>query len=229
MNSFRQATILYQMGLGDLINVSGAAVYLSRNYDRLNFPCRENYETSARSVFALHQKIHVFVLRYDDEYGIFPVIPEEMRENTLSMNWDMRSPILSRWENEYESFGVPYSARWDYCPIEAASKQVPQIEVPDEPYAFVHDDHSRDIKIREKYLPKDMRVVRPNPSIPNIVSYCSLITYATEGHYADSCFRHLAESIPTVGLLYYHEYAKHWSPILGEPEASSRKQWVTLK
>ncbi len=104
-----------------------------------------------------------------------------------------------------------------------------QIDVPDEPYAFVHDDHSRDIKIREEFISKDILVIRPDSDTPNILSYCSLITHATEGHYADSCFRHLAESIETNGLLYYHEYAKHWSPILGEPEAPSRKEWVTLK
>ncbi len=224
---------MHHMGMGDMINVSGAAVYLSRNYDQLNLPCHANYETSVRSMFSLHPKIRVFVLSYMDDLGLFPVIPEELGGDVLSTHWmlsgGMADPSLSRWENEYAALRVPYSERWDSCPIQGSSKQVAQVDIPDESYAFVHDDHSRDIKIREKYIPTRMRVIRPNPITPNILSYCALITHAAEGHYADSCFRHLAESIETKGRLYYHQYAKHWSPILGEPEGPSRKEWTTIR
>ncbi len=223
-----------RQGMGDIINISGAAVYLAKKYKQLNFPCHDIYLTSVHSMFALNTNICVFVLKYRDELGLFPVIPEELEGEILSTNVVMSGviagPDLSIWEKEYASLGVPYSERWDSCPIPAACKHVEQIPIPDEPYAFVHDDYSRGINIKEKYITKELVIIRPDSSTANILSYCALITHATEGHYCDSCFRHLAESIETKGILYYHEYAKQWSPdIMGEPERPSRKKWVTLR
>lgn len=225
---------MHHQGMGDMINISGAAVYLADNYyDRFNFPCHAYAEISMRSMFASHPKIRVFVLTYQDEMGLFPIIPEEMKGDILSTHWVLSGKFpdssLSRFENEYASLGVPYSERWDSCPILEACKQVEQIPVPDEPYAFVHDDQSRDMVINSKYLTKGMRVIRPDPNTPDIFSYCSLITHAAEGHYADSCFRHLAECLKPAGTLYFHEYAKYWSPIRGEPEPPSRLNWVTFR
>ncbi len=222
-----------RQGMGDIINISGAAVYLSRHYQKLNFPCHEIYSTSVRAMFVFNTNIHVFVLQYRDDLGLFPIIPYELGE-ILSTNGAVTGviavPDLSIWEKEYASLGVPYAERWDSCPIQEACKKIEQIPVPDEPYAFVHDDYSRDINIQEKYITKGILIVRPDSSSPNILSYCALITHATEGHYCDSCFRHLAESIETRGRLYYHEYAKHWSPdTMGEPGCPSRKKWVTLR
>jgi hypothetical protein len=227
MGELRKAVLIYRIGMGDAINVAGAAVRLSKKYSQLSFPCRSNFKASCASIFSLHPRIHVFVLKYVDEYEMFPVIPEENSGDILSTNAELYgkeiNPSVSRWENEYECLGVPYSERWDSCPIQEASKLVPQIEIPNEPYAFVHDDHSRGINIQERHISKGLRVVRPDPATPNILAYVSIITHATEGHYSDSSFKHLAESIETNGKLVYHEYAR-----LGEPQALSRKTWVTI-
>jgi hypothetical protein len=43
----------------------------------------------------------------------------------------------------------------------------------------------------------------------------------------DSCFRHLVESIPTQGKLFFHEYVRPFSArkYPGQPDVPTRKKW----
>jgi hypothetical protein len=227
----KEATFISDLGIGDLINLSGAAVYLSQRYDRLTFPCREEQEISVRSMFALHPNIKVLMVTAKDENGNIPISPGEgdVLSTVCFLSGVPYDRSLSKWENDYASLRAPYSVRWDYCPIPEASKHVEQIGFPDCAYAFVHDDPARVFNIREEHISTGIKVIRPDPTTPNILSYCSLISRAAEGHYIDSSFRHLAESIPTSGSLFYHEYARPEISARMEPETQSRKEWVTFK
>jgi hypothetical protein len=220
-------------GLGDMICMSGAAVRLSEIYDRLTFPCHDHHERSVRAIFALCPKVEILVLREDKDNGTRSISPEDLRGDVLSTTWLVSGvfpdPALSKAENDYASLGLDYSVRWDCCPITEAAKLVEQIPPLDEPFAFVHDDPARGFYIQGKYIQEDLRIVRPDPGVTdNILAYCSLIAWASEGHYIDSSFRHLAESIETSGVMFYHEYARRWSARRGEPEAPSRKKWTVL-
>lgn len=222
----REATLVSHLGLGDLILVSGAAVYISQSYDKLNFPCRANQEDSVKSFFELHPKIEVYVV--EEINGVHPFIPQYLKGDIISPGLFSpmpRDPFLSFAENYYNGLGVPYSARWDYCPIQEACTKVKQVPQRYFDFAFIHDDRSRGFNLRDNHLRMDLPVVRPDPCSPNILSYAALISRAKEGHYIDSSFKHLAESIPTNGELYYHEYARS-EP---DPDVPSRKKWVTLK
>jgi hypothetical protein len=222
----REATLISHLGLGDLILISGAAVYISQSYDRLNFPCRANQETSVRSFFSLQPKISVYVV--EEVNGMCPFQAKHLRGDIISpglFSPAPRDPDLSFAENYYAGLGIPYSARWDYCPIQEACKEVRQLPQQYFDYAFIHDDHSRGLDIREEYPRKDLPVIRPDPCSSNILSYANLISRAKEGHFIDSSFKHITESIQTDGDLYYHEYARSYP----DPDVPTRKKWVTIK
>lgn len=227
----REATLVSDWGLGDLISLSGAIARLSVGYDRLTVPCHEHYGTSVKAIFATCPKVHVLISREKDDTGNCVVSPSEMKGDTLSTVWLLSGVAydasLSKLENNYASLGLDYSVRWDWCPIPAAAKLVEQIPVPDEPFTFVHDDPARGFYIQSKYIHADLPIVRPDPgATDNILAYCSLISRASEGHYIDSSFKHLAESIETRGKLFYHEYSRPWSARRGEPETPSHKKWT---
>ncbi len=227
--SYKEATLLSHLGMGDLILMSGAAVYLARAYDKFYFPCRSDQLTSDASFFSQHPEIEVYIV--EEINGACVFLPKYMKGTILSPGLLIPAPrpkAVSFAEHCYRQLGVPYSERWDSCPIAEAVKSVPQLPLPELPYAFVHDDRSRGIAIKSEHI-SVFPIVRPDPSgAKNILAYAEQMTHAWEGHYIDSSFRHLAESIPTRGRLFYHEYARSDSPIKGEPDAASRKDWVVF-
>src|ERR1700720_4526073 len=106
----KEATFISDMGLGDLINLSGAAVFLSEKYDKLKFPCRPEQEASVRAMFALHPKIKVLVLTQKDESGNLkiPMDDGDVVSTICFFSGVMYDSSLSKWENDYASLRVPY-------------------------------------------------------------------------------------------------------------------------
>ena len=91
-------------------------------------------------------------------------------------------------------------------------------------FVLIHNADSANVdridysKISEKY--KKIFVEKSE----TIFDYGLLIAKAKEVHCIDSSFKHLVDSIPTMGKLFYH---KNYKP-RGSSEHNQKKNWITI-
>lgn len=190
------------LGLGDTIVLSGAIVTLSELHGKIIVPCYQNNEVSVRSFFVNHPAVWVRVVTNETEMentrqpgdlacGYYH--EEKPREGELFDSWT------------YRQLDVPLEKRWSASPIHHARFHVPQVVVPIDPYAFVHDDVLRNFVIPKGAIAYPVRQPSPKGSI---LTWCSQIHFAHEVHVINSAFWHLAEAINPAGVLYLHKYAR---------------------
>lgn len=150
----------------------------------------------------------------DDSHYLDADIPENLFLH--NQRTSLSDTHLDQFERTYRNFGIPYRYRWDLCPVAEACKGVEQLEVPSEPYIFIHDDPARGFVIDRARLP-EMPVYRTD-SVRNesILSFKNVIENAAEVHVWDSSFFHLTEALNPKGKLYYHRYVSTYHKRYGD-------------
>jgi len=228
------------LGLGDAIALSGAAVVLAKRHGGLIFPCLAKYEVSVKSIFVNHPEIEVVELesaremwqRDDVIIGMEETMPEH--------------PDVDHYQWLYRKLEVPYQCRWSWNPIPRFSCDdrsmsdgfpVPTLPPEDEdgkylirPYSFVHDDPDRKFWIRHDKLPQIGMAWYP-PHVEgshesSILRHVDVLECAAEVHVIDSCFFHLAEQLNPTGKLFLHRYARPYYP--GWNDYKTRHEWTIL-
>jgi hypothetical protein len=217
------------MGVGDAINLSGAAVHLSKRDGPITWHAFEENELSTKSIFAPVPEIKVVGI---PPWWIFNPISHVVTPHTLLINEDVEIPKkcdVDLFEHIYRTHGIPYEVRWDLCPVLEASKLVPQLTVPKSPYCFIHESDRGDIlPIRKKTLPEYLPWYRPDPGLGwSILAYVDVLQSAQEIHVTDSAFFHLTESVNPVGSLFLHNYARK-TYIDGWNTYKTRHKWLMI-
>jgi hypothetical protein len=222
------------LGLGDSITMSGAAVELARQYGQARVPALPHYMENVRSFYVDHPEIEAYEMSGE------PTI-ESLKIVGTALTCGHYGPIVQSFdatiqECVYRQLGVDYTHRWDSCPLQRASESVEQLDWPDQSMdkVFLHEAPDRGYVItRER--PKECYA--PDKYEGSILRYARMISQAREVHVIDSCFYHLVECINTVGTLYFHFYVKapHGSGYKPggvrtfQPMWPSRKEWTVLR
>ncbi len=223
-------TVVTHPALGDLVLQCPMAVYLAERFDRVLFPGRASDRSSLEGFFVNHPKVEWFwpaLVPGLDPYD-FPSPGEVLlcgiyryKPRSLPINNE-----ISFIENYYHHANIPMSVRWDYNPLQEASKHIEQHPVPSEPFEFIHDAPERGYRIRGDF--KNPFFLRDQPRHYSILRYVELLKNAAEIHVIDSCIQHLAESVETTGSLFYHKYCKPPAVRFNDCDVPSRKIWNVL-
>lgn len=131
----------------------------------------------------------------------------------------------------YAMAGVPFHLKWEAFRLARCRERElgrMKMDVPAGPYAFVHEDASRGMRLCRGV--NELKKVRPSELEANsITDYCGIIEGAAEVHVIDSCFLSLVDCMDYAApgqKLFFHQYARYeadWlAPVL-------RKNWEILK
>lgn len=215
------------LGLGDAVAFSGALVWSLERYGPTIYPCQVEYFDSVKSFYVNHPQIRVVTLEEcmkelaelepDDEipFGVRTVIAIE-HTRPLHSKREM-------YEDIYRALNVPYSARWDHCPIKEASKSVVQRIIPEVPYAFLH--FKKDNPLDRARIGEGLEIAAPTHfEGESVLAYADAIERATEVHVINSVFWWLTEHLEPRGKLHAHWYARDFLPIW--QEYRHRKNWT---
>ena len=172
--------------LGDIILLSGAAVYLGRRLAQVGLGVRvvsSNYcANSVRDLFRRHP--HVEVCTALNEQETHQNWPKLVDLNDASALVSTLGETPAEW---YRQLGVPFRHCWDSCPIRELTDP---IQPAHSSVVFVHDDKSRNQIIPvEGYRP---------PMTDSIFDHVPMLKAAVEIWCMNSCFFHFIEAM---GLL----------------------------
>ena len=201
METRGRVTARFKQGccLGDLILLSGAAVYLGKQLGGVRIICSDYCLDSSRALFANHPYVEVCCGFNEASTNQRYRKLVDVNDSNAIIRALEATPML--W---YKQLSVPFKELWDSCPI---PELVESIAPSQESVVFIHDDHSRNQNI-------DIEGYRP-PLTSNILDHVPMIKAAREIHCMNSCFYHLVESMPQVsGDLFYHAYVRHPYPDL---------------
>lgn len=140
-----------------------------------------------------------------------------------------------RWdENYYMQANLDFNLRWQkFFVPEDLEKEKLLYEIlgcENEPYLFLHDDRDRKFKVLQKYLPYNLRVIRPDPNIKGftIFDYRKVIKNAIEIHCIESSFSALIESMNLNIPKYAHRYSRPEAVKNPWHEYTYRTNWEIL-
>lgn len=211
--------VTWHLGLGDAILCNGLIRWIAPGFDQVHIPCwKKNYET-VRAMFFDRKDVEIILITEESEmFG--RGIPGAVIDFRLGhYNTDVRSlpgETFDRWF--YRQAGVDFEKRWSAFHIEGLDSSPKSNGL-----CFIHDDASRGFRIRTEELSED-RIQFQSP-VP-LARLCDAVQHASEIHCINSSILHLAESIPTAGKLYFHDYARHESdfdmPVL-------KKDWTIIR
>lgn len=230
--------LLWHVGLGDAVMCHGLVRSLVERYGDLTLPVLPPYANSIRWMFCDDPRIEFIVLE-----GWNKIIDDlEIHRRHIS-NWIDTSnyyvtsigflnesdrlfdgssdPIDVRF---YKQANVPWEAKYTKVKFLKAPNQ---ISVPDVPYAFIHEDPTRNLLIDHSLVSNSLlKVYATDYHVDNIFQYSDLLRNASEIHVIDSSFANIVEvwGIPCKKFLYD---AKHIRFCQGWP--AYRRDWIVCE
>lgn len=234
----KTATIVCHLGLGDLIVHSAIPEYLikEKGYDKVYFPCKTGNERSIRSFFLLSPKVEVYVVNTDNNCpgpgAYFINDPKIEHFYTSGFNGVAMNHSVSWAEAAYQQFGLDYSIRWDYCPIQAVCDYYYDAQLDSYNIGLMHESPERGHRIDK--MRDSLKGAITNEILPSItssvLSYYPFIKYARRIDAIDSFLLHFVESVKIDKYcdLYYHKYARPLSARWNDVDVPTRYKWNVL-
>jgi hypothetical protein len=218
--------IFHHLGLGDHIICNGLVRNVCRKIKNVNLFAKPEYHESVTFMFKDLKNLNVIAATDEEAHVIWRPLPIEQKVQPATGK--RRVPSMLFDEVFYTCIGLNFQRRWDDFFFERDKKREKNLTeklVKSDNYIFVHDDSTRNFYIPDSELSGDFEVVRPVLDITNnIFDYTSIIENAKEIHVMDSCFKHLAESIPVNAEKFFY-----YTSIRGrgvDNKSNSRKNWI---
>ena len=215
------------LGLGDIIICNGLIREVCKKYTNVSIFCKPEYYESIN--FMLRDIQNLTIIRGNDSYAqeYLKSIPDSKKY--FLGHTSIKSFIAKNTFDEcfYKQIGLNFLKRWESFYLERDKQQEDELYnslVLKQPYAFIHDDHSRGFYISEKYIDTSLVKFRPK-QIDNIFLYCKILENATEIHCMDSSFKHLIDSLDIKSKLFYHLYVRG---ITNQNYAQSKHFWTKI-
>jgi len=211
--------IYHHLGIGDHIICNGIVNHCSEEYEKIFLFCKPSNLKNVSFLYRNNPKICLIPMNDDqvrffmkvntqNEYLVIGHTPEFFRKLDVEKSITFETGF-------YEMAKIPFSYKWEKFKIErdteaemAACKKT-GLSL-GEKYVFVHDDISRKFTIKNKYLSKDLRIIRPS-DYPNIgiFDFFTIIQNAKEIHVINSSFSALIDCFGIESSnMFYHKYAR---------------------
>jgi hypothetical protein len=208
------------LGLGDLLVCNGLIRTLSKTAKCWVMVRPRNAET-ARFMWRDNHNIELIVLtgnfeeQEDRARSFFDYAAKNGKKIIGLGAWGSKPFDIENWDVEmYRQAGVDWKDRWNSFRVDRQESR--EFELPGKKYIFVHEDKERGFAIDPTKLPKNRKIVRPEPrpskngGEPNLFDWWDTIEHAEEIHVIDSAFLCMIDSLPFLNAkrLVFHQYAR---------------------
>jgi hypothetical protein len=207
---------------GDHIICNALYRNLVKDYEICIFPVKKSIFLNVSSMLSDIKNI---------EYMIFPdkitrratkvasYLFEKMNFKIARIGWDgenfpLKIPMMTWDMNFYHQFSLNFDLRWEgfYAPRNHFKEKhlFNLLKCNEGPYAFVHEDKSRNFNVNRNYISSNLRIINSNPMLKNfsIFDYRLALEKASEIHCIEGSFSALIESISVQKPLFAHRYAR---------------------
>lgn len=206
-------------GFGDHVIFNGLIRTLAEINDYVFLPCKDHNMPSVEAMYMDNNRIRVIPVKDDQEaVDVSKSFSNRMMLGLFSGHPDACKP---GWDKlQYDQAGVPFENRWSKFKIGYQSSFDSAFRMAAQ--TFIHDDPDRSMVIRESY--KIGTMVYPFKTGGHAWPWLSDLESAAMVHVIDSAWLCIADSVSTVGQLFYHRYAR---PITAGPP-TLRKNWTII-
>ena len=136
---------------------------------------------------------------------------------------------MCHWDEAfYKQFNVSFNQRWDSFYYErnpiSEKELYDKLNPNNENFVLIHNtDSTGTDRINYDFVSKEYKQIFVEKA-ETIFDYGFLIAMAKEIHCVDSSFKHLVDSIPTMGKLFYHKNFKQKTTL----EHNQKKNWTVI-
>lgn len=219
--------IYHHLGLGDHIICNGLVRRLINKNETFGLFVKKHNLPSVQFMFKDLKNLKMVPI--DGDHNVL----EFVSDNIISIGHNKLGLIMNQYgclwdEAFYKQMNINFTERWNSFFYErdfkSEKKTYENLNPNDEDFVLIHNTDSSNTdridysKVSEKYLKIFVNKTEP------FFNYGFLITKAKEIHCIDSSFKHLVDSIPTMGKLIYH---KNYKP-RGTSEHNHKKNWITI-
>jgi hypothetical protein len=230
--------VYHHLGLGDHFICHGIIREYAKKYSRVAIFAKPQNIISVRYMF--RDLLNICVIEGDDRFARGFIFLNTYKiwkwhyDTVIKIGFEAlkRDPVLPFEKEFYQIAGVPFEKKWDSFYIkrdsEREQKLIKNAGITG-PYAFIHDDKTRNYGIDDSRITSSIAHIRPKKEFTqNIIDYCGMLEHANEIHVIDSSFMFLIDCLAYNNpnqKLFVHRYAREnieWSlPIL-------KKNWIVL-
>jgi len=200
------------MGLGDMILCNAIVRNICKKYKQVITFVKPEYEKSIKFMYRDIENLELIVTH---ECDIDPILNKVDLKDKIWVGFGNIEHLLENYRFDecfYRQVGLKYERRWtDFYvkrDLDTEKQLFEKTSLNKNEYIFIHDDKERGLIIPDAMLPTGIIHYRPDKAVENIFDYCTLIENAKQVHVMDSCFKHIADSLPLNNELFYHVYVR---------------------
>jgi hypothetical protein len=219
--------IYHHLGLGDHIICNGLVRRLVNNKETFGLFVKKHNLKNVEFMFK--DLKNLTMVPVDGDHNV----SEFTSDNTIPIGHNSLGSTMNQfgchWDEAfYKQMNVNFAERWNSFFYErdfkSEKKTYDKLNPNDEDFVLIHNTDSSNTdridysKVSEKYTKIFVNKTEP------FFDYGFLIAKAKEVHCIDSSFKHLVDSIPTMGKLFYH---KNYKP-RSSSEHNQKKNWILI-
>lgn len=219
--------IYHHLGLGDHIICNGLIRRLIQKNSKYGIFTKEHNVDSVS-----------FMYRDLNNLKVIPIIDDstiiEYKDKEIMLIGHGNLPIVIQqhgclWdESFYKQMNIDFSERWNSFYYKKDIKKekglFDNLNPNKEKFALIHNEDSTGTdRIDYSKINPELKQIFVKKS-ETIFDYGFLISMATEVHCIDSSFKHLVDSLPTMGKLFYHKNFKPRTSL----DHNHRKKWIII-
>mgnify|MGYP004455234433 CR=1 FL=1 len=221
--------IHHHLGLGDHLDCNGMVRHIQQHggvegvwrsahqYDTVGVFSKPNYFNMIEYMYRDTDKIEVFKVSKDNEYGdVKQILEEDPLSNLITVghqHYPGKQTELSQnkncWEFFYEQIEMPYDIRYKEFYVERDLEEerrvFDKLNPNNESYIFIHEDSDRGFLLnREHFIDKNLKIIE-NDVTENIFHFTKIIEEAQEIHCMESSFKTLIDFYAKQDHIFYHD------------------------
>lgn len=219
--------IYHHLGLGDHIVCNGLVRKIVNNNETFGLFVKKHNMKNVEFMFKDLKNLKMIPVDGDHN------VSEFNSDNIISIGHNKLGSIMTQYgclwdEAFYKQMNIDFTERWNSFfykrDFESEKKTYEKFNPNDENFVLIHNaDSSNTDRIDYSKVSEKFTKIFVNKTEP-FFNYGFLIAKAKEVHCVDSSFKHLVDSIPTMGKLFFH---KNYIP---RPisEHNHKKNWIII-
>ena len=211
----KELYIYHHMGLGDHLICNAIVRDYSKKYDKIYLFCKHRNKNTIEFMYRDLKNIYLMLVEDDSQVKNYVF---QNKVNLLKIgfeNLDMRLNFDESFYNQIKlNFGKKWSDFFLMRDLDSEKKLFNFFNLKEKEYIFVHDDSSRGFIIQEKFLSKDIKIIRPDKSLNfNFFDYIYTIENAKQIHCIDSSYSNLIDLLGINNELFLYKNTR-WDEFL---------------